>query len=248
MKQRVIGTLTFVALVYFFFLFPQELLDSIQLAVTTRRAQWLSLTVGAFGNITLVWVLSFVLFASDSAFKGGSKAATWARSLFASAAAVEKFKCTPGQASALWFKYFDTWGLEGSPNRNLLINSYSATYAARAIFYLQRALMVFLVLSFVSVALHWKMFDTYEAVDGTTKLAVHILIILLFGAGLAFIMLTNRLPDGARLATGCWARVEDVFARSRTVFEHDVLRHAGTLAEGLQRVEAIRTELRQALS
>src|SRR6266702_3231090 len=94
MQRRVISTLTFVALVYFFSLFPQQLLDSIQLAVAARSAQWLSLTAGAASNVTLVWVFSYVLFASDSAFKGASRTAAWARSLFASRAAVEKFRCT----------------------------------------------------------------------------------------------------------------------------------------------------------
>lgn len=241
MQRRVISTLTFVALVYFFFLFPQELLDSIQLAVAARRAQWLSLTVGAAGNVTLVWILSFILFASDSAFKGASKTATWARSLFASRAAVEKFKCTDGQASALWFKFFDTWGLPASPNRNLLINSYSATYTARAVFYLQRALIVFLLLSFLSIAVHWKLLHTYEGPDGKIQLAIHTLAVLLFAAGFAFLALTNRLPKGPRPATGCWMRVQDVFERSRTVLEHDVLRHAPTLEAALERVEGLRT-------
>jgi hypothetical protein len=243
MQRQVIGALTFVALIYFFILFPQQLLDNIQLAVTARRAQWLSLSAGAAGNVTLVWFLSFVLFAADSAFKGSNATAVWTRSLFASKAAVDKFDCTDGQASALWFQFFDTWGLHGSSHRNLLINSYSATYSARAVFYLQRALILFLLLGLLSMTLHWKLFATYRAPDGATTLTVQLLALSLFGAALAFIAFTNRLPKGVRGATGCWARVKDVFDRSRTLFEHDVLRHAGTLDEALERVSKMRAEL-----
>lgn len=243
MQRRVIGTLTFVALVYFFSLFPQQLIDSIQATFAARRAQWLNLTAGAGSNVTLVWVLSFMLFASDSAFKGSGRTAKWARSQFASRAAVEKFRCTDGQASALWFKFFDTWGLVGSPNRNLLINSYSATYAARAVFYLQRALIAFLFVSSLSMVLHWKLFHSYQGVDGSTRLVIHVLAVSLLAAGLTFLTLANRLPKGGAPATGCWARVQDVFDRSRTVFEHEILRHASTLEEAFGRVEALRREL-----
>ena len=243
MKRRVLGSLIAVALVYYFFLFPQELLNRIELMVATRQAQWLTLTVGAAGNVTLVLILSFVLFASDSAFRGANKTAKWARSLFASHAAVERFRCTDGQASTLWFRYFDTWGLDGSPNRNLLINSYAGTYAARAIFYLSRALVLFLVLAAMTILLHWQVFDTYAVDDWITRLIIHVLATLVFLASLVFIVSTNRLPKGDRAATGCWAKIEDVFARSRTVFEHEILRHAATLDEALELVATMRQDL-----
>lgn len=53
----------------------------------------------------------------------------------------------------------------------------------------------------------------------------------------------NRLPEDDRDATGCWAKVDDIFARSRTVFEYDVLRHATTFDEALDRVGKIRNDL-----
>jgi hypothetical protein len=243
MKRRVVGALTVVALVYFFLLFPQQLLENIRLSVTSPSAQWLATVLGAAGNVTFAWILSFVLFASDSAFRGSGKSAIWARAHFASRAAIEQFNCSDGEASALWFKFFDTWGIARSPNFNLMINSYSATYAARAVFYLQRTLLVFLFISIISIVVHWAVFHSYAGRDGGTTLAVHMLVVLLFAASFTFITLTNRLPTDSRDATGCWARVQDIFARSRTVFVQDVLQHAASLEAAFRRVDQIRDQL-----
>lgn len=245
MKRRVMGTLVAVALVFYFFVFPQALVDRMMDMVADRPVSWLGVLAGAGGNVTFVLVLSFVLFASDSAFRGANKSARWARSLYASQAAIERLRCSPGEAGALWFKYFDTWGIEGSPNRNLLINSYAATYAARAIFYLQRALALFVALTLVSMLLHWRIFAAYEGPNGVDQLLIHGLAVVLFAVAWGLLVWTNRIGDTneEEQATGCWAKVEDVFGRSRALFEHEVLKGVTTVAQGFARVDEIRDDL-----
>ena len=238
-----VQTLLFVAIVFFLFVFPQDILDSILYTIASQRVQWLTTILGAVGNITVAWVLSYLLFSSDSAFKGSSKTAKWARSQYASVAAKEKFNCTDGQASTLWFKYFDTWGLPNSPNHTLLVTSYSASYSARAVFFLQRALLIFLGLIILSIGLHWFLFDTYLGEEGSIQIVIHILVVMLFGASYVFLRITNRIAKVGNQATGCWARIENVFERSRTMFEHEILNHVSSLEAALDKVADLRIEL-----
>jgi hypothetical protein len=151
MQRRVVRTLIAVAFLYFAFLLPDELYQLVVRAAAAKASWWAKAFTVAVGTPTFAWILSFLLFASDSAFKGSNATARWIRSRFAANAAKEKYACAEAEASALWFAYFDTWALEKSPYRTLLANTYSATYAVRAVFYVRRALLLFLALGGVSI-------------------------------------------------------------------------------------------------
>lgn len=235
MKAKVIGILLFAASAFFFFLFPDSAVD---LLLQTEE-RWLKITAKGTGTAALAPILSFILFASDSAFKGDSRTAAWVRGLYASRAAATDLKCTPKEADALWFRYFDTWALPKSDNLNLLQNSYAATYTARMVFYLQRATVVFILLGGVSMAIdHW-LFGAYSGATGNQALVVDGSVLGSFVAAFAFLALTNR-PGHRGTATGCWHRVEDVFGRSEVVFRRDVLSRATSVDEAFQRIEKIR--------
>src|SRR5438093_11019036 len=98
MKRQVILALAFVALVYFVFLFPR---GALQLALGQANLA-AEIATRLFGAVTVGPLLSVILFASDSAVKGGGRTGRWVRSLFASSAAKLKFNCTDGDADSLW--------------------------------------------------------------------------------------------------------------------------------------------------
>ncbi len=240
MQRRVVRTLFAVAFLYVAFLAPDELAQ-VAVHAAASRASWASRLLSvAVGTPTLAWTVSFLLFASDSAFKGSNPTASWLRRQFAANAAVEKYACDASQASALWFGYFDTWALERSPYRTLLATTYSATYAARAVFYLRRALLLFFLLGSASVGTSALAFCKYAGPAGRLRLAVDGLVLAAFGSAFVFIGATNRLPRRDAASTGCWARLEDVLGRSRAHFQQDVLRHAPTLDAAFDRLGALR--------
>jgi hypothetical protein len=243
MQTRVVTALLVAAFIYFAFLFPQPVLDHLASQLSQRFGVWAKIASGTVGAATLTSILSFLLFAADSAFKGSNKTAEWVRSGFASHAAQEKYGCSEAEASALWFRFFDTWACAGSTNRILLENTYAATYTARAVFYLARAVVILIFLGVVSMALNWKVFGSYGPGEGWRRATVDGLALACFVGGYFFLTLTNKIPKGVRRATGCWARVEDVFGRSRAVFAQDILRHAATIPEAFDHIAGLRQSL-----
>lgn len=140
MQRYVVLLLLLVTFVYVALVLPQPLLDHVTGLLTARWGALAKLASDAAGATVLTSVLLFVLFASDSAFNGRNKTAQWIRASFASEAARDRYKCSETDAAALWFRYFDTWALEASPNRLMMDETYHATYTARGVFYLARAL------------------------------------------------------------------------------------------------------------
>ena len=171
MKLKVIGALLLCFAVYFFLVVPNVIFDHLRESV----GQSAGLVAKFVGASALSPLLAFVLFASDSAFKGGSKGAAWVRSLYPNGIAIERLRCTQKEASTIWFRYFDTWALPGSPNRTILENNYSATYSARMIYYLVRSCIFLSALSGATVLGHCFVFGTYGEVPlRSAWLFVHI--------------------------------------------------------------------------
>src|SRR5262249_38095711 len=83
MQRRVVRTLFAVAFLYFAFLAPDELAQ-VALRAVASHASWTGRLLSiALGTPTLAWTVSFLLFASDSAFKGANGTARWLRRQFA---------------------------------------------------------------------------------------------------------------------------------------------------------------------
>jgi len=93
------------------------------------------------------------------------------------------------------------------------------------------------------MGLSWKLFSLYGPGEGWQRATVDGLALACFVGGYFFLTLTNKIPKGSQRATGCWARVEDVFGRSRAVFSQDVLRHASTVPEAFDYIAALRQSL-----
>lgn len=235
MQWRVILSLILVGLLFFFFVIPKELFDQV------------------FGDIGQLWraiirfgaassvapTLAFVLFATDSATRGSSRATKWQRSLYPSRAAVAKFSCSSSEASELWFKYFDTWSLPRSPHHILLRNSYAATYGARMVFYLERASLMFALLTGLTITTNHVVLEVYAKTSGTKTLLIHtsagILCLLLW----AFLKATNRIGGANQDPTGAWHRVAEIFGRSQAAFEREILAGSNSLDESFARISEL---------
>lgn len=230
MQRRVAIILLFVGAIYFFFVVPDELI-----VLVIKDAEYMTKTfVRIGGSIGITPAFAYVLFVTDSAFRGRNKTAKWVQSLYPSTSAKAKFECNKHDASELWFKYFDAWSLPTSPHRLLLSNSYAATYGARMMFYLERALYGFFALSGLTIVINFLVFDLYTGTRA--PLVIHLTITLLFILTGLFFHVTNRPGvDGAE-PSGCWQRVDEIFGRSRSAFETDVLAASKTVEEAHARI------------
>lgn len=240
MERRVFAAVLIVALSYFLLIFPEEVGN----LLFGKSERIITILIRAGLTVSITPVLIFVFFASDSAFKGRSKTAKWVRSIFAANAATKAYKCTEQQSSALWFKYFDTWEFEKSPQRTLLERSYAATYMARLVFYLQRTFIIFLTVGVITVLVNWKFLSVYEDQSGTYLLVAHIIVLLLYAIGFLALRVQNRISSKDAPALGCWLKLEDVFGRSQVFFEYDVIKHASTLDEAFEVVNKIRGQVK----
>src|SRR6185503_14843043 len=77
MRKRVVRTLMAVAFLYFAFLLPDDLSQLIVRTAAAKATWWARAVAVGVGTPTLAWILSFLLFASDSAFKGSNATARW---------------------------------------------------------------------------------------------------------------------------------------------------------------------------
>ena len=239
MKWRVFASLSGVAFFFFFALFPQDAFRELHGSFSHTFAVLAKLV----GTLSVASIASWALFASDSAFRGTNRTSKWIRSIYPSISAKTKFQCGGRDATALWFRYFDTWGIANSPNHGLMGITYSATYAARLVYYLIRTLAVTSLLGVGAIVVNWFVLDSYGGPAGNGRLVLHGFVLSTLIASMLIIIRANRIRSDKRPSIGCWQRLEQVFASSRTMFERDVLAKASTLSQAFDRVDAIREQL-----
>lgn len=227
MQGQVIATLLLVGLLFFFFVVPKELLD--QIFGDVGQLWRVAIRFGAASSVAPT--LAFVLFATDSATRGNSRAAKWVRGLYPSRAAALKFSCNRSEASELWFKYFDTWSLPRSPHQILLRNSYAATYGARMVFYLERACLLFAALTVMAMFTNHVVLQVYDGKSGAKILIVHVSVFVLCLLIWAFLRATNRIAGKDKEPTGAWHRVAEILGRSQAAFEREILSGSSSLDE-----------------
>lgn len=231
MERKVFASVAIIALLYFFFIVPDSIINLVLIRsnrfVTTAERLWTSLG----GTIAITSILPFIFFASGAPFLGTSRTAKWVRTLFPSKAAEKRYNCDDAQATALWFEYFNTWGLPKSPRKESLEVSYAATYQARLIFYLVRTLLTFSVFGGVTILANWRWLNTYQGAGGKQLLTMNIFVELVYLTFLIFLVLANRGGTSTREPYGCWLRVKNKFGTQRALFEEDVLNQAKTLTD-----------------
>jgi len=237
MKRKVFLSLILVALFFAFTLLPTQVL----LLLTDSANSWVVLGTKAVGSISIATLASGILFASDSAFKGSNKTAYWVMSTYPSNAAMKQLKCTEREATTLWFKFFDTWGLTASPHHGLVASTYSATYQGRWMYYLTWTLGIFTILGFGAIAINHVVFDVYSG--SRARVVLHASILLGYAIGYLAIWRTNRIGRNGNRPTGCWERVEQVLQQSTVLFERDVLTNAVSLEDAFDTIDNIRESL-----
>ncbi len=238
MKRKVFLSLILVALFFAFTLLPGEVL----LLLSDSSNSWVVLGTKAVGSISIATLASGILFASDSAFKGSNKTAYWVMSTYPSNAAMKHLECTEREATTLWFKFFDTWGLTASPHHGLVASTYSATYQGRWMYYLTWTLGIFTVLGCGAMAVNHLVFDAYS--DNRARIVLHASILLGYAIGFLAIWRTNRIGRNGKRPTGCWERVEQVLQQSTVLFERDVLTNAVSLEDAFDTIDSIRESLK----
>lgn len=237
MKRKVFLSLILVALFFVFTLLPPQVL----LLLTETANSWVVLATKAVGSISIATLASGILFASDSAFKGSNKTAYWVMSTYPSNAAVRRISCTEREASTLWLKYFDTWGLRASPHHGLVASTYSATYQGRWMYYLTWTLGIFSILGVGAIVVNHFVFNVYAG--SSARIVLHASILAGYAIGFLAIWRTNRIGRKGKRPTGCWERVEQVLQQSTVLFERDVLSNAISLEDAFDTVAHIRDSL-----
>ncbi len=237
MKRKVFLSLILVALFFAFTLLPAQVL----LLLTDSANSWVVLGTKAVGSISIATLASGILFASDSAFKGSNKTAYWVMSTYPSNAAMKQLGCTEREATTLWFKFFDTWGLSSSPHHGLVASTYSATYQGRWMYYLTWTLGIFTILGIGAIAINQFVFDAY--IGNRARVVLHASILLGYAIGFLAIWRTNRIGRNGKRPTGCWERVEQVLQQSTVLFKRDVLTNAVSLEDAFDTIDNIRQSL-----
>lgn len=233
MKLWVTAVVTAVSTLYALVVLPEELLTSIKNAVAVVEPWMLRVAGIASGPL-----LAFVFFASDSPFRGNGKTAKWLQSIWPSQEPITKFGCNEHEARSLWFRYFDTWGLPGSPNRLLMVNTYHATYTGRMIHYLTWACCLFTLLTAVTIGA-----DRLRGVGSGSFFENMWIVLGVYAVCWCWLRLANRIGGNGRKPTGAWHRVEDIFGRSRVVFRNEILDESESMSMAIGRVKAMREEL-----
>ncbi len=237
MKRKVFLSLILVALFFAFTLLPPQVL----LLLTESANSWVVLATKAIGSISIATLASGILFASDSAFKGSNPTAYWVMSTYPSNAATRRVACNHREATTLWFKFFDTWGLDASPHHGLVASTYAATYQGRWMYYLTWTLGIFSILGVGAIAINHFVFDVYDG--SSARIVLHFSILAGYAVGFLAIWRTNRIGRKGRRPTGCWERVEQVLQQSTVLFERDVLSNAISLEDAFDTVANIRDGL-----
>jgi hypothetical protein len=120
--------------------------------------------------------------------------------------------------------------------------TYHATYTARGVFLAARASLMLAILGGASIAFSW--FQGLYAGEARTRLVVDLVVVGGYLGLYGLLWLANRVPSAKHPnATGCWARVANVFDRSRTLFEMDVARNVTSAPEAFDRIAEIRDAL-----
>ncbi len=237
MKRKVFLSLILIALFFAFTLLPPQVL----LLLTETSNSWVVLATKAVGSISIATLASGILFASDSAFKGSNKTASWVMATYPSNAAEKRVKCSQREAATLWFKFFDTWGLPASPHHSLVASTYSATYQGRWMYYLTWTLGIFSVLGVGAIIVNHFVFDVYAG--SQARIVLHATILAAYAVAFLAVWRTNRIGSKGRRPTGCWERVEQVLQQSTVLFERDVLSNAISLEDAFDTVANIRETL-----
>lgn len=236
MKRLVIAVLWGAFLAYAFVLMPEGILAPLEKEFGSAWTIVMKIAGGsAFGPL-----LAVVFFSSDSAFHGSGKTAMWTRSILPSVVCAEKTGYLPSEARTLWFRYFDTWALPGSPNQAILQNTYSATYTARLVYHLTRACVILFGLSLVTIAINHWVFGAYQAAKEAWP---HLLVTGLYGVGWLWLYLNNQIGREGREPTGAWKRLDEVFGRSYVLLKIEVLDGTNSVADAMTKIDEQRKKM-----
>jgi hypothetical protein len=239
MKRLVIAVLWGAFLAYALVLLPEGILGPLEKEI---GSVW-TIIAKAAGGSALGPLLAFVFFSSDSAFNGSGKTAKWTRSRLPSVMCAEKTGYTANEAQTLWFRYFDTWALPGSPNQAILQNTYSATYSARLVYHLSWACAILFVLSLVTLSINQWVLGRYQTLKDAWP---HLLVTGLYGVGWLWLSLNNQIGGQGREPTGAWKRLDEVFGRSFVLLQYEVLDGTNSVTEAMAKVEELRKQVSSA--
>lgn len=239
MKRKLIASLTFIVVPLIALITPQV---AVEAAIGRAPVFW-AVVVRLAGAATIPPLLAWVFFASDPAVRGENRVAKWFRSKLAKHLAVAKFSCSESEASEIWFKYFDTWGIVSSPHFSLMEQTYAATYAMRLIFYLERALLLCLYGGIALVAVRGSQSAFYWTPDGRLLLTAQLVLLLIYALAYFYVRLSNRLGDRSGRPTGAFDRVNDILGRSALQFREEVLSQSDSVSSALAVVARIRRDL-----
>ena len=232
MKRLVIAVLWGAFLAYALVLLPEGILASLEKEI---GSVW-TFVAKIAGGSALGPLLAVVFFSSDSAFNGSGKSAKWTRSIYPSVVCAAKTGYSTSEAATLWFRYFDTWALPGSPNQAILQN----TYTARLVYHLTRACAILFGLSLVTLAINQWAFWSYQTAKDAWP---HLLVTSLYGIGWLWLYFNNQIGAAGRDPTGAWKRLDEVFGRSFVLLNLEVLDSTNSVAEAISKIEELRKQV-----
>lgn len=178
------------------------------------------------------------LFGTDSLVAGKSKESEFFRSLYPSIVIREKYGVDPGSADKLWFDYFNTWSKEGSNHYSHWRTVFERTYMCRLIYYLSKLLMLFIILSIITLIIVFVANHYIKDFFSITPFSVGYIFVVIFIYLL--LKISNKVPakDGDE-PTGCWYKYKEISNIERAILNDEILNNAQTYNDALKLINNI---------
>lgn len=219
-QTRTVFVLTLLGLLFAFFFLPRSVLEYLKDGLTSIGSILGTVSLsGATGA-----VLGYVISAQDRLATGSSRAAKFFEKLYPRNAIKEKYNCTEGQATYLWFQIFNPWENIG-PMKDPYSRTFERSYACRFIFILQWSFFGFFAISSATwiatiICGYWTPLET----QATVPTYARVLVLTLTFAAFLMLFLQNRPADAK--PTGCWYRWKEINEIHKTWLQNEVFDNA----------------------
>lgn len=232
-KRKVLYAVAFPLLVYTYVLLPTSVLEML-LYASGSIAKILAYGGAGVGAAVL---FGFVFYAQHPLRHGKTRVAEFFQSQYPTSGNAEQLRCAQREIDAAWFDFLHLMAHPASGLQSRVRDNYETTYAALAIYYLQRLLPLFAVLGVATMLVnHWYL-DGYTAEHGRALLVLHGAAVLAYGFVGTWLVASNRFDRDGH-PSGCWRRVSQEFGMQRSEWERIALAGATSIAEVRANIDA----------
>lgn len=183
----------------------------------------------------LAMIIGIPLFASDPLVTGKNKYCVFIQQYYPSDFIAKKYKIDGGEATALWFDFFNKWGKKTSAHYETWKSVFDRTYKCRLIYYMTRLLCLTVILSIIGILVYYVL-SLKEIYSKGINFEMFFFLFLQLAA-LLFLTKTNKLPEKNKKATGCWFKYKEISEIERAIVKSTLFKNAKTFNVALEYVK-----------